>query len=450
MNEIIFWAGIWPNWHTRPIGVYQLAHWLRTNNIESQVIDFCQWLSADEIIQFTCKFISSKTKYIGISTSFWGGDQIPKNIKTAIETIKILYPHLKIIMGGARADSQNIKQYADFTIVGEAENKLLELLKGHNIFRPFDITTLSHRFSKKDCILDGEVLPIELGRGCIFKCKFCGHHNIGKSKHTYQRCIHEIESEIVYNYENFKTVNYLFLDDTVNEDIEKVKNLSLIPKNTGVKINWTGYLRADLIWRYQDSAELLQESGLKSCFFGIETFHNNAATSIGKGWSAKHGKEFLKKLYNSYWNKDVNVWNNFIVGLPEETANSLNSTLDWCLENPMGAHKFVGLNLYNDRSDSGSKSEFSKNYEKYGYQIDESGVWSNGIFDSRSCENTVKLLNDKLKTKNVMSSWMLFDLLNCELDFNFLKTLPEYKYTAYGQKKFVKPLIKYKQKLDEL
>ena len=450
MNEIIFWTGIWPNWHTRPIGTYQLAFWLRTNNINCQVIDFCQWLSSDEIVGFTDNFISSETKYIGISTSFWKNDEIPNNIENAIIKIKKMHPNIKIIFGGARSDFQNIKKYADICIVGEAEDKLLELLKGHNVFRRFDITKLNHRFSKNDCIIDGEVLPIELGRGCIFKCKFCGHSNLGKEKHTYQRSIHEIESEIIYNYENFKTINYLFLDDTVNEDIEKVKNLSLIPEHTGVNINWNGYLRADLLWRYKDSPDLLYKSGLKSCFFGIETFNSTAALSIGKGWSYTHGKKFLELLYNDLWNKEINIWNNFIVGLPGESLESIQETANWCVENPMGIHKFVSLNLYNNRSDSGSKSEFSKNYEKYGYKIDDCGNWDNGFFNNNSCHAVVNELNKKMLSYNKLSSWRLFDLLNCDSDMTKLKQLPDRLFNLIGEIKFKNFLSEYKQKLSSL
>ena len=67
MNEIIFWTGIWPNWRSRPIGTYQLSHWLRMNNVESQVIDFCQWHSSEELVSLTTLFIGNKTKLIGIS-----------------------------------------------------------------------------------------------------------------------------------------------------------------------------------------------------------------------------------------------------------------------------------------------------------------------------------------------------------------------------------------------
>jgi radical SAM superfamily enzyme YgiQ (UPF0313 family) len=46
-----------------------------------------------------------------------------------IEEIKKLYPNIKIMIGGPRANMLTWQDYADITIVGEAEDKLLEILK---------------------------------------------------------------------------------------------------------------------------------------------------------------------------------------------------------------------------------------------------------------------------------------------------------------------------------
>jgi radical SAM superfamily enzyme YgiQ (UPF0313 family) len=403
-------------------------------------------------MELTSRFVSSKTKFIGISTSFWYDNNIPDNINEFINDFRQLFPGIKIIFGGARADSEFLKSVADMTIVGEAENKLLELIKGHNVFKKFDITTLAHRFTEKDCIVDGEVLPIELGRGCIFKCKFCGHHNLGKPKNTYQRCFHEIESEIIYNHEKFKTSKYMFLDDTVNEDIDKVKNLSLIPEHTGVNIQWTGYLRADLLWSFEDSPEMLLKSGLKSCFFGIETFNKKAATSIGKGWSSKHGKTFLKELHTDIWDKKINIWNNFIIGLPHESRKDLEDTLEWCLENPMGEHKFVGLNLYSNRTDTGGRSEFSKNPELHGYSFNSFGKWKNDHFDQDSAVDLCNEFNSRINSahKNKMSSWQLFDLINCGINIDTLMMLPSSAFNSISNLPFKSFLKKYTDSLKKL
>jgi len=448
-NQIIFWTGLWPHWCSRPIGVYQLAHWLRLHKIESQIIDFCQWFKPEELVELTDHFIGPKTKYIGISSSFWEG-KIPFEINEAVNIIRKQYPHLKIILGGARADSDQFKSIADHIIVGEAEEKILEIIKGHNIgISKFDIRNLEHRFIEKDAILEGEVLPIELGRGCIFKCKFCGHPNLGKPKHTYQRKINLIEEEISYNYEKFKTDKYFFLDDTVNEDQEKILNLSNIPKNTGINIQWTGYLRADLVWRYPDSAELLAKSGLRSCFFGIESFHKTASLSIGKGWAGKHAKNFLPILFKDIWQSKISIWNNFIIGLPEESLDDLNQTLEWCIENPLGTNHFVPLNLFNARSDSGSKSEFTRNFEKYGYQINEDG-WYNKFLNRKKADLYSKVFNNRLIKYNKLSAWSLFDVANCGIDIDQGMQIGHFKKQNIIQENFPIFLERYRNKLKSL
>jgi len=450
MTDIIFWTGIWPNWTTRSIGVYQLAHWLRVHNINCQVIDFCQWMSTEELLDLTETFITDKTKYIGVSTTFWPDFNIPDNILKAILHIKKYNNSIKFIFGGPRANNYASSQVADIILTGEAENKLVSLIKGHNIgSSTFDITQLAHRFDQRDCIIDGEVLPIELGRGCIFQCKFCGHHNLGKPKHTYQRCMHLVEEEIVYNYENFKTVNYHFLDDTVNEDQDKVLNLSMLPKRTGIDISWTGYLRADLLWRYPETPYQLKESGLKSCFFGIETFHPFASRCIGKGWSGKHAKEYLPKLYNDIWNKEIPIWNNFIIGLPHETKEDLLETAKWCRENPIGMARFVNLNLYTYKNSSEPNSEFGKNYKNYGYDVDLEGQWSSPTMTQRNGANLCLMLNAMVQPTNKMACWVLFDLINCGVDINLGKSLLNKDHHVY-KKNFETFLNTYKLKLKSL
>lgn len=417
MNQIIFWTGIWPNNCTRPIGVYQLSHWLRKHNINCQVIDFCQWYSPEELVELTTHFITSKTKYIGISTAFWINSVIPPNIIEACKLVKKEFPEIKLVFGGPRADSSNVREIADLILLGEAENSLLNLLKGHNLnSQHFDITKLDHRFVEQDCIVDGEILPIELGRGCIFKCKFCGHHNIGKSKHTYQRNSDLIKEEITYNYKHFKTSQYMFLDDTVNEDVDKVKMLADIPNETGVPLEWVGYLRADLLWSFPDTPHLLKQSGLKSCFFGIETFHKQAANAIGKGWSSTHGKTYLPKLYNDIWEGDINIWCNFIVGLPGETINDLDETLQWCKNNQIGHHQFTPLSLYSSRTDNGPKSEFTNNYMNYGYRLDSNNQWFNKVMSESVALKISENINSVLYKTNRLSCWLLADVINCGID----------------------------------
>lgn len=432
MSHIIFLNGIWPNsttgvrtHFTRSISCYQLKHWISHFGFRSRVIDYCQHLSDLQMVELIDKFSSKETIAIGLSTTFWPMNSVPPEMLSVIEMIRSKYPSIKIIGGGARK-SHHINLFDEY-FVGESEDKLVTWCqeqigkKGLSAFnKKFSIVDLVHRFDETDAILDSEALPIELGRGCVFKCKFCAHHNLGKPKYTYQRNHSAIVDEIVYNKEKFNTSKYMFLDDTVNEDLDKIRNLSTIKESTGIDIEWTGYLRADLVWSKQESADLLFKSGMKSCFFGIETFNPVAGKSIDKGWASKHGKEYLPKLYNNIWDKNVNIHLNLIAGLPGETIDSLSDSLGWCIEHhQIGSHRFVPLTLYVEKDDENASSEFTKNHSKYGYKnVDNTGYWENKFLNSteaiKFCENS----NRQLAKTNKISSWSLFNVTNLGFSTN--------------------------------
>ena len=102
----------------------------------------------------------------------------------------------------------------------------------------FDITTLNHQWHSKDCILPGETLPIEISRGCIFKCNFCSYPLNGKKKFDYLRDPALIKEELIYNYENFQTTNYFFADDTFNDSTLKLESLHKVITELPFKIKF--------------------------------------------------------------------------------------------------------------------------------------------------------------------------------------------------------------------
>lgn len=425
MSHVIFLNGIWPTspgvrtHFTRSISCYQLKHWISHFGFKSRVIDYCQHLSDTQMVELIDKFVSRDTIAIGISTTFWPTNSAPAEIVSVISIIRDKYPNLKIIGGGARK-SPNDSLFDNY-FTGESEDKLVTWCqeqvgkKGMSSFnKKFNITELAHRFDETDAILDNEALPIELGRGCVFKCKFCAHHNLGKPKYTYQRNHSAIVDEIVYNKEKFNTSKYMFLDDTVNEDLDKIRNLSTIKESTGIDIEWTGYLRADLVWSKTESADLLLKSGMKSCFFGIETFNPVAGKSIDKGWASKHGKEYLPRLYSDIWDKKVNIHLNLIAGLPGETIDSLKNSLAWCTENhEIGSHRFVPLTLYVEKDDENASSEFTKNHEKYGYRnVSNSGYWESEFMSSIEATDFCRDSSRQLYKTNKISSWSVFNITN--------------------------------------
>jgi radical SAM superfamily enzyme YgiQ (UPF0313 family) len=410
MKRVIFWSGFYEfladtdhqHHMMRPLASYQLAHWLRKHRFDCQVIEFTQHFDADEIINLTEPFIDKGTIAIGISTVFWPLIPMvaPSNILEAITKIKEKYPNIKIIAGGGYTDRYNVNHYFDKIFKGESEDSFLEWCQEQSYGvsfpnRKFDIKENDHIFQDRDCIMPNEALPIELGRGCIFKCGFCFFPNLGKEKGSYIRNPIYLRESFARNKDRYQTSNYVFVDDTCNEDQDKIVALARINKDMNYKIRWSGYCRADLIWSHKNHNVLL-DSGIDQVYFGMESFHSKASQSVGKGWNGKYAKGWIPTLHNDLWNKSVGMEGSFIVGLPHEDENSLNETVTWLEDNFYFRGYFRGLKLL-------PGSEFTKNPEKNGYIKDANLEWTNSTLPNSINGMTAHSIAESLNNRLIAS-----------------------------------------------
>jgi hypothetical protein len=173
-------------------------------------------------------------------------------------------------------------------------------------------------------------------------------------------------------------------------------------------IGFVSYLRADLLHRFEGQAEKLLKSGLKACFFGLESLHPIGSQAVGKGWSGRHAREFIPHVINNIWKGKVNVTNGFIAGLPGEDKESLQDTLKWLNENNLTAH-WLGLGISSPatlaaRSLDGVAftSEFERNAEQHGYKFDEKGWWYNDLWTAKEAGVYAEVLNTARKNKKTI------------------------------------------------
>jgi radical SAM superfamily enzyme YgiQ (UPF0313 family) len=439
----------------RAMGAYQIAHFLRSHGYTVQVIDFTDNFTDDELLEVSKKFITSDTIAIGLSTTFYTVNEVnskfihndrnkfeflefPTNVLSVIEKTKEIYPNIKVVIGGAKSEAGKNLPNIDAVIHGYAEDKFLEYLNSlpnnkkrikksvfsltneqsksyvevqdDPIVKEFSIENLDHRFLPNDVILRNETLPLEISRGCIFKCSFCAFPLNGKSKLDYIRDSNQIKDELIYNYENYGTTNYYLSDDTFNDSTEKVQRIHSVITSLPFKIQFTTYLRLDLLYAHKEQIPLMKEMGLVSPFFGIESLNQKSATSIGKGMNTTRAKDFLLELYYDYWKEEIPITCSFIVGLPYETKETINDTYTWVKNSPINS-VFFPLALTNKTY---YKSEFNTNYEKYGYKLDlDTGYWENEHFNYTEANTLAEQYNEELLRKeNYPSSWFLMTLLN--------------------------------------
>lgn len=434
MSDLILWNCLnVKHSPVRPMGPHQLKYWAKQHGYNIKVIDFCHLLTTEQLVDLTLKYCTKATVAIGVSSTFWHSfnkfdsnvfNQEPDWVINARQ--KLSHLNLKWILGGANSDQRLI---LDWTILhGHAENSLIRWLDEHrkkNVVRnDYDIKNQDHCFFDDIAIQSTEVLPIELGRGCQFKCKFCRYPLIGKKTGTYIRDYDLIEREFLENYEKWGTTKYFFLDDTVNESDEKIAALAEINSRLPFNLQWFGYNRLDLIGSKPHMANLLLESGLKSSFFGIESFHRTASKIVGKGWNGVHGKEYIIKLKQE-WKQKINFHLGFIAGLGEETADDLDATQQWCIDNDIASWRFIGLNI--NRNSNVWKSEFDSNYRLYGYKFPTNSdtYWESKLWTETTASQKAIELDKTAQSYIKPSVWLLGELSNLGHDVDTLMNTPK-------------------------
>lgn len=439
-----------PIWQ-RSIGAYQVAAHCRKSGISCQVIDFIDLFKIDELEEIISKCIGKETIAIGVSTTFFYNQDtkgkfisadrsfakvIPDKLRTLLHKLKQKFG-IVILGGGANSYGIEGDELFDTIFHGYSEQVVVEYLLGikgeiskriwnkkgnQNIIDGkhgnFDITALDHNWHQKDCILKEETLPIEISRGCIFKCTFCSYPLNGKKKFDYLRDTELIKEELINNYEKFGTTNYFFADDTFNDSTMKLERLHKIITSLPFKIKFVTYLRLDLLNAHREQINMLKEMGLGSAFFGIETLNHSSGKTIGKGMNPDLVKEFLIELHDNYWNKEIPITCSFIIGLPGETLESCRKTFNWLRETPINDLWFP---LFIKQS-SHYKSEFDLNYKDYGYKMDDEGNWYSETMSYKQALLLAEEFNEiALYNENVPSSWLLFGLLSYGFNISELR-----------------------------
>lgn len=466
MADFIIFAGMQEPEHyaVRSGGQYQLASWLRTFGYTVKVIDFCFKIPPHIIVDIAKKYIDANTIAFGVSTTFWnvgkinlngvavGGIEYPEWVQHLRDVFRNTHPNIKWILGGANSSSPimdndwiRIHQFAEDEILATLDS----LSNKIEIRSKFDIKNFTRVYSNNDCIQPYETLSIEISRGCIFKCKFCQFPLIGRKKGTNIRSEADIRNELITNYEQFGIKKYYFSDDTFNESLDKVQMIHRISKSLPFELEYVAYIRIDLLATYPEMIDLLPESGLRSAFFGIESFQVDCAKAIGKGWNGQYAKDFLLEL-KTRWKDKTNWWMGMIVGLPGWNQAQEEEDLKWLIDNDMSCwwHWALYINPINVENGVQFVSEFERHYEKYGYEFtDDNRVnWVNGDLIHADLVNIAEEINNKCYEYKKVAGFRIGEFsttLRCDMKdlVNTYEKDVEYEILLNNTKQFIENYI---------
>lgn len=386
----------------RSLGVARVTQELRDAGFQVAVIYYAGLFEYDEICDLLRHLISPQTLFVGISNWLYATYPMINNEHRMLpcprarnqdfrQFISSVNPKCKLVLGGPSAADVSWNKYFDYVVLGYAEisiinlarhlcygdtlNKSYRSLHGFTVINDsraegFDIAKSRTQYLPQDVVLPGETLSLEVGRGCIFQCAFCGFPMNGKKKFDYLRDFDMLRQELIDNYERHGVTNYMFSDDTFNDSMEKIHLINSVSKSLPFTLTYWAYIRIDLLVAHPGSIDLLYESGLRSAFFGIESWNPATGKIIGKKADKRAHLDMIKYIKQRYGD-DFYTTASFIVGLPEETKHSMTDTIqaltsDECLLDyvHMGALSI----RRKEACSNGFISKIQANPERYGYR----------------------------------------------------------------------------------
>lgn len=480
-DVIILTGGIeQPDWSPRlrrSLGAYRIASALESAGYTTAVIDYIQYMTAEEIIIALSKHLTHKTLWVGYSsTFFFNGKSTLSPLEkmyqnTSYEKISSIYDYIesnstaKIVFGGAFALFPPADHRVHYYVAGYADVTAVSLTKHLDGKEPLtsfseividgvkcisidsgkyqepemsSLQTFWHKESYN--LLQNEPVPLEFARGCIFKCKFCNYPLLGKKKGTYIRDMEQVRDEMIELWETKGTDTFYMTDDTFNDDNDKMEDFHKLFTSLPFKPKFSAFLRLDLINKFPHQADLLLDAGLVGNFFGVESFNWRSAKAIGKGMHPDKVKQRLNWVADK-WKGKVNIAVGLIVGLPYDDYDYFDSLYEYINSKDYPAQHTVinplyifdqsrGVNLYG--------SEFSMNPEIYGYKFDAAGLWYHPEqkIDFETCKNIAIDLTNSQKNKEKIAEFRMIQYLGMGVSLEDLLTKSEQEiHQMYDMKK---------------
>jgi len=419
-------------------GAYKIASHLRHYGYSVKVIDNFVWIlknHKESLFKYLQERIGTTTLFVGFSTTFMSPFKMDKfkktrgqtkkedsveNFSTLMRFLKTQHPQVKIVLGGQGVQTGmifDLYKEIDYWIKGLAEDNILEfitklksgikqprIIEDNFLASEYNFRESIPMFGLQDNVFQNEVLPIEISRGCRFKCKFCSYPLLGrKPSDKYIRSEESLYKEFLWNYTNFGTTQYMIMCDTFNETTEKILSVKRAIDRIGIDINFWSYIRMDLIDAYPEQLEILRDIGIRGAFLGIESLYDPSSKAVGKGFGRENTIEMVKRMKDS-WGDEVLLHGAFMIGLPHETPET---ATEWCKlldrrEILLDSISMNALRIFPNqklRQISTSRvfhSEFDINAEQYGY-IREKDGWRNEFWTQRSAQEFAEMWKSRFK-----------------------------------------------------
>lgn len=367
-----------------PLGILYISAYLEQHGFENEVFDS----TFSTLGKLKEKIITDKPDVIAIYTNLMTKLNVLKIIKY-IRSEKTL-DHTKIILGGpeVRNYAENFLNYgADFIIIGEGEETMLELInvlnpvtlsgveaqqffsiKGLAFLEKGRLITTEERTLIKDInklpfpnrqkidftpYLNGwkthhgySMMSVNTMRGCPYTCKWCSRAVYGG---TYRRRSPQlVAQELKHIKETYKPDMIWFVDDVFTIHHKWLKEFAEEVKKLDAVIPYEVISRADRL--NEEVMKILKASGCFRVWVGAESGSQKIIDAMDRRVDVMQTREMIKLAKQH----GIEAGTFIMLGYPGETKEDIQETIEHLVQsNPSQytitiAYPIKGTELYNE------------------------------------------------------------------------------------------------------
>ena len=366
-----------------PLGLAYVAASLEHNGFKVEILDAnAEFLNIQETVE---RILRSNVKYIG----FTAVSATMSLVFQISELVKAKNAEKFIFVGGPHATFTAVSTLKDClaidaVIQGEGEITVCELIEalenGKNLS---EIAGLAFRKKQGEIIENSprslieninfipvparHLLSLELyspsailnmgfkgkkyatvitARGCPNRCVFCSSAAFWKIVRI--RTPENVVGELEFLIEKYGVKHIDFLDDTLVLSKKRIEDICALMLQKNLNLKWTCYARVNHIT--SEIVALMKKAGCEFIQFGVESGSQKILNRIKKNINLDEVRQAVKIVKKA----GVKSMCDFMVGLPEDTKETIQQTIDFAKElSPNFAFfsittPFPGTELYNE------------------------------------------------------------------------------------------------------
>ena len=342
-----------------PTGVLSLAAILRQHGLTPRVVDLNRLFYAhvdagargDFVSHVAAHLAALRAEVYGFSTLC---STYPLTLRI-VERLRAARPGAVIVLGGPQASVVDVATLegfpcVDFVLRGEAEESLPRFLDAIDRGRGYEaVAGLTFRGDggvranvAAPVILDLDTLPLpafdlypeldmcqfvplELGRGCPFACRFCSTNDFFRRRFRLKSPGRLIEQMRTLR-QRYGVAGFELIHDMFTVDRRKVVAFCDALLASGEQFAWNCSARTDCV--DDDLIALMARAGCRGIFYGIETGSTRLQRTIEKHLDLAEARARIECTSRHGIRATVSL----ITGFPEETREDLAATTGFLLD----------------------------------------------------------------------------------------------------------------------